>query len=73
VEKCEQKASTDPSTQECVEGTTEGSPDDPSGTYAHDRAKRVRDPGDQEGNRISGKDTHVHITPISGTMNCPSY
>jgi hypothetical protein len=34
VEKCKQKASTDPSTQECVEGTTEGSPGDPIGAYA---------------------------------------
>jgi hypothetical protein len=68
VEKCEQKASTDPSTHKCVERTAEGSPGNPSGTCADDPANRVRDPGHQEGIMVSGKDTHVRTAPISGTM-----
>jgi hypothetical protein len=52
-----------------VEGTTEGSPGDPIGTYAHDPANRVCDPGHQEGTRVSGKDTHVRTAPISAAMN----
>jgi hypothetical protein len=52
-----------------VEGTTEGSPGDPSGMYAYDLANRVGDQGHQEGIRVSGKDTHVSTAPISGTVH----
>jgi hypothetical protein len=51
-----------------VEGIAEGSPGDPRGTCADDPANRVCDPGHQEGTRVSGKDTHVRISPISGEM-----
>jgi hypothetical protein len=69
VEKCKQKASTDPSTQECVEGITEGSSGDPSGTYADDPANKVRDQVHQGGTRVSGEDTRVRTAPIIGTMH----
>jgi hypothetical protein len=72
VEKCDQKASTDPSTQECVQGTAEGSPGDPSGTCADDPANRVCDPGQQEGTKFYGKDTHVRTARIRGAMRTPT-
>jgi hypothetical protein len=69
VEKCKQKARTDPSTPECVEGTTEGSPGDPSGTYADDPGNKVRDQGHQGGTRVSGEDSRLRTSPINGTMH----
>jgi hypothetical protein len=52
-----------------VEGTTEGPPGDPSGTYADDPGNKVRDQGHQGGTRVSGEDSRVRTAPINGTMH----